>query len=311
MNSYDVVVVGAGAAGLNAALVLTRARRSVAIVDAGSPRNARASHLHGFLSRDGMPPLELLAAGRAEVAGYGGTFISSTVTAISPGFVVSLADGSELKARRILVATGLRDSLPEIAGIEELWGTDVVACPYCHGYEVADRPIGVIGPVEYALLVRQWSSDVVYFSPSLTDAEWSRLVARDIRIVEGTVARLAVENSRLRGVEMTDGRRIAREALFVKTAFVHQDSLLEPLGYVPAQTAPSGQTGIPGIWVAGNVANPMATLIQAAAEGASAAGAINFDLVQADADAASVFSNEMERQVSDLRPKPPLAWLPL
>jgi thioredoxin reductase len=303
MNSYDVVVVGAGAAGLNAALVLTRARRSVAIVDAGSPRNAPAGHLHGFLSRDGMPPLELLAAGRAEVAGYGGRFISSTVTAISPGFVVTLADGSELKARRILVATGLRDSLPEIPGIEELWGTDVVVCPYCHGYEVADRPLGVIGPPEYALLVRQWSSDVVYFAPTLAVPERSRLVARDIRIVEGTVARLAIEDSRLRGVEMTDGRHIAREALFVKTAFVHQDSLLEPLGYEPTQTAPGGQTNIPGIWVAGNVANPMATLIQAAAEGAGAASMINFDLVQADADAASVFSNEMERQVNDLRPK--------
>jgi thioredoxin reductase len=301
MNSYDVVVVGAGAAGLNAALVLTRARRSVAIVDAGEPRNAPAAHLHGFLSRDGMPPSELLAAGRVEVTGYGGTFISSTVTAISPGFVVSLADGTELKARRILMATGLRDSLPAIAGVKELWGTDVVGCPYCHGYEVADQPLGVIGPPEYALLIRQWSSDVIYFSPTPAIPERSRLLARGIRIVEGTVARLSIEDSRLRGIELTDGRHIPRSALFLKTAFVHQDSLLEPLGYAPGSTGPFGQTNIPGIWVAGNVANPMATLIQSAAEGAGAAAMINFDLVQSDTD--SAFSHEMERQVADMRPK--------
>ncbi|MET0235229.1 MAG: NAD(P)/FAD-dependent oxidoreductase [Kibdelosporangium sp.] len=318
MNSYDVVVIGAGAAGLNAALVLTRARRSVAIVDAGSPRNGPAAHLHGFLSRDGMPPLDFLAAGRAEVAGYGGTFISSTVTAISkaasPGFVVVLADGVRLAARRILVATGLRDSLPDIPGIAELWGTDVVACPYCHGYEVADRPLGVIGPPEQALLVRQWSSDVVLFSQSSEVPERARLAARGIRIVEGTVARLAIEDSRLRGVEMSDGRCIAREALFVRPDFVPQDALLAPLGYLAAQTDPGGQTNIPGIWVAGNVGNPRAILIQSAAEGAAAAAGINLDLVEADTDAAvagvlslGVFSHEMERRVSDMRQKSPLS----
>ncbi|MBP2325505.1 thioredoxin reductase [Kibdelosporangium banguiense] len=302
MNSYDVVVIGAGAAGLNAALVLTRARRSVAIVDAGAPRNAAAANLHGFLSRDGMPPLELLAAGRREVAGYGGTFISSTVTGISPGFVVALADGTHLKARRILVATGLRDVLPPIPGMQELWGTDVVVCPYCHGYEVADRPIGVMGPPEKALLVRQWSSDVVYFAPT---SDFPELAARDIRIVEGTVARLVIEDSRLRAVEMTDGRRIAREALFAMPTFEPRDSFLESLGYAAAETSPFGQTNIPGLWVAGNVSNPMATLIQAAAEGVAAAAAINSDLVRADTDAAVArgFSHEIERQVSDLRPK--------
>jgi thioredoxin reductase len=286
-------------------MLLGRARRSVAVVDAGSPRNAPAAHLHGFLSRDGMPPLELLAAGRAEVVRYGGTVISGTVTRISPGFTVSLADGTSLKARRILMATGLRDSLPSIPGVRELWGTDVVACPYCHGYEVGDRPIGVIGSAEHALLLRQWSDDVIYFSPTAAIPERAQLVARGIRIVEGTVARLSIEDSRLRGVELTDGRRIPREAIFLRPQVVAQDSLLTPLGYDPAKTLPGGQSNVPGIWVAGNLSNAMAHLIVAAGEGAVAAAGINRDLVQAETAAAvaGVFNHEMERQVSELRPK--------
>jgi thioredoxin reductase len=305
MNSYDVVVIGGGAAGLNAAMVLGRARRSVAVVDSGSPRNAPAAHSHGFLSRDGMPPLELLAAGRAEVARYGGTVISGTVTRISTGFTVTLADGTLLKARRVLVATGLRDELPDIPGMAELWGTDVVACPYCHGYEVADRPIGVIGSAEHALLLRQWSDDVVFFSPTSAIPERRQLVARGIRIVEGTVARLSIEDSRLRGVELTDGRCVSREAIFVRPQMVPQDSLLTPLGYDPVKTLPGGQTNVPGIWVAGNLSNAMAHLIVAAGEGAVAAAGINKDLIQAETDAAvaGVFNHEMERQVSDMRPK--------
>jgi thioredoxin reductase len=303
MTTHDVIVIGAGAAGLNAALLLTRARRSVAIVDSGAPRNASAAHLHGFLSRDGMPPLELLAAGRAEVAAYGGEFINREVTGIEPGFVVSLRNGQSLQARRIVVATGLRDDLPPIPGMAELWGKSVFACPYCHGYEYADRPIGVTGPPEKALLLRQWSSDVVYFA-STDVPDRSRLLARDIRIVEGTMARVVASDSGLRGVEMTDGRFIAREALFIQPTFVPQVGFLAPLGYEPSGVA--GESNIPGLWVVGNAVNPMATLIVAAAEGAMAAGAVNMDLVQADTAAAGVFSHEMEREVSALRAKSPV-----
>jgi thioredoxin reductase len=167
MKDYDVVVVGGGAAGLSAALVLARARRTVAVVDAGGPRNAPAAHMHGFLSREGMPPHDLLAAGRSEVAGYGGTLIDDTVVGIEPGFYVRLASGSQLQARRILVATGLRDELPEIPSVRERWGRDLLHCPYCHGWEVRDQPLGVLGgtpeAVQHTLLVRQWSPDVTLF----------------------------------------------------------------------------------------------------------------------------------------------------
>ena len=181
---YDVVVVGGGAAGLSAALVLGRARRRVAVVDAGAPRNAPAAHMHGFLSRDGMPPADLLAAGRAEVTGYGVELIEDQVVEIEAGFVVRLASGNVLKGRRVVIATGVHDELPEIPGVRERWGRDLLHCPYCHGWEVRDQPIGVLGTlpgsVQHALLVGQWSDDVVFFvhTYDLSSAERVQLEAR-------------------------------------------------------------------------------------------------------------------------------------
>ena len=172
MNRYDVVVIGAGAAGLSAALVLSRAGRMVLVVDAGEPRNAPTSRMHGYLSRDGMAPADLLATGRHEVEGYGGRVVAGTVTGLATdepnGFVVVLADGLRVLTRRLLVTTGLRDELPAVPGLWERWARDVLHCPYCHGHEVRDRQLGVIGgtpgSVRYAQVVRQWSHDVVYFT---------------------------------------------------------------------------------------------------------------------------------------------------
>ncbi len=187
-NAYDVVAIGGGAAGLSAALVLGRARRRVAVVDAGEPRNAPAAHMHGFLSRDGMPPSQLLAAGRAEVAGYGVEVVEDRVVGVEPGFTVRLAGGRVLSARRVLVATGVGDELPPIPGVRERWGRDLLHCPYCHGWEVRDQPLGVLGTVAgsvlHTLLVRQWSDDVVFFAHTyeLTSDEVRHLGARGIRI---------------------------------------------------------------------------------------------------------------------------------
>jgi thioredoxin reductase len=191
----DVVVVGGGAAGLSAALVLGRARRRVAVVDAGTPRNAPAAHMQGFLSRDGMPPAELLVEGRREVTGYGVELVEDRVSRVENGFVVHLDSGSVLTARRILIATGVADELPEIPGVRQRWGRDLLHCPYCHGWEVRDQPLGVLGTqpgsVDHAQLVRQWSGDVVFFPhvASLDTTERLRLEARGIAVVEGEVAR--------------------------------------------------------------------------------------------------------------------------
>ena len=143
-HNYDVAIVGGGAAGLSAALVLARARRRVIVLDAGSPRNAAAGHMHNFLSRDGMPPAELLAVGRDEVLGYGAEIIAATVLRLltgSSGFDIVLDSGPTISARRLVIATGLTDHLPEIPGLRERWGRDVLHCPYCPGYEVAPSPL--------------------------------------------------------------------------------------------------------------------------------------------------------------------------
>jgi thioredoxin reductase len=289
-ETYDVVVAGGGAAGLNAALVLGRARRRVAVVDAGAPRNAPATHMHGFLSRDGMPPADLLAAGRDEVAGYGGELLQGRVDHVDPGFLVHLAAGPVLRARRVLVATGLRDELPELPGVRERWGKDLLHCPYCHGYEVRDQPLGVLGTgpasVGQALLVRQWSDDVVLFPHTLevTGEERERLTARGVRIVDGVVRRLVVDGDRLRGVELSEGQVVARGAVFVFPRMVAHDTLLTGLGCDKddngwVTTDPSGRTSVPGVWAAGNVADPRAQVLTAAAMGSAAAIAINHDLV--------------------------------
>jgi thioredoxin reductase len=157
MKECDVVVVGGGAAGLSAALVLVRARRMVVVVDAGAPRNAPAAHMHGFLSRDGMPPRELLAAGRAEVSGYGGGLIDDTVVGVEPGFQVRLASGAHLRTRRILVATGLRDELPDLPGVRERWGRDLLHCPYCPmAMRSATSPSGCLGAPPRLSSTRCW-----------------------------------------------------------------------------------------------------------------------------------------------------------
>jgi thioredoxin reductase len=297
MSEHDVLVIGGGAAGLSAALVLSRARRRVLVVDSGAPRNAPAAHMQGFLSRDGLPPTELLRLGRDEVRGYGGEIVDGLVTDLRPdgrdGFLALLDDGTRVSARRVLVTTGLRDELPDVDGLRERWARDVLHCPYCHGYEVRDQPLGVLGgtpdAVRYAQIVRQWSADVVFFAPAetLTPDERTQLVARAIGIVEGPVRRVLVEDDRLCGVEMDDGRVVPRAALFVPPRFVPNNHLLLGLGCTTDDqgwpvTDGTGRTTVPGVWTAGNLANARAQVITAAGEGSAAAIALNADLVDAD-----------------------------
>jgi thioredoxin reductase len=274
MNEYDVVIIGGGAAGLSAALVLTRARCRVAVVDAGHPRNAPAAHMHGFLGSDGRPPTDLLRAGRKEVVGYGGHLISGIVVGLTgnaPQFDIELADGRSLRARRVLVTTGLRDEIPDIPGARERWGRDLLHCPYCHGYEVRDQPLGVIGgspeAIAHAHLIRQWSADVVFFT-------------------NGSTIGLIVTDDQLAGVELESDQIVSRAAMFVRPRFIANDNLLTALGAANNNgwitVDPTGLTSVPGVWAAGNAVNPRAQVITAAGEGSAAAIAINNDLVGED-----------------------------
>jgi thioredoxin reductase len=255
--------------------------------------------MQGFLSRDGMSPADLLAAGRGEVSDYGVELVADQVDTIEAGFSVRLAGGRELAARRILVATGVRDELPEIPGVRERWGRDLLHCPYCHGWEVRDKPLGVLGTlpgsVQHAQLVRQWSDDVAFFvhTYDLTADERVQLDARGVQIIRGEVAGLVVEDDRLTGVKLTDGRMVERTAVFIRPGNVpHPDGLLIGLGCEVdeagfATVDAIGRTSTLGVWAAGNVVDPRAQVITSAGAGSAAAIAINADLVQEDVERAA------------------------
>jgi thioredoxin reductase len=302
-DAYDVVVIGGGAAGLNGALMLARSRRTVLVVDAGQPRNRPAQAVHGLLGHDGISPAELLERGRDEVRRYGGQVTAGEVTAAEPdansGFAVALADGRRVLARRLLVASGLVDELPDVPGLRERWGRDVVHCPYCHGWEVRDRAIGVLasGPlsVHQALLFRQLSDDVVYFGneTALDGAQAAQLAARGIRVIDGRVSGLAIDHDRLNGVRLADGGVVPRAVVAVGARMVARAGFLGGLGlrasahpsgmgeHIPVDAA--GRTEVPGVWAAGNVADLSAQVGAAAAAGAFAAAQINADLVAEEA----------------------------
>jgi thioredoxin reductase len=297
---YDVAVIGGGPAGLNGALMLARSRRSVIVIDAGEPRNAPAAAMHGFLTRDGTPPQALLAAGRKEAAGYGARLVEDTVIGVAASdgrFDLTLRDGGEIAARRLLVTTGLVDELPDVPGVRELWGDQVVHCAYCHGWEVRDRTIGVLasGPMatHQALLFRQLSGDVVMFAHTHPPADDQRaqLAARGVAVIDGEVSALQVVDGRLTGVRLDSGELVPREAVVVAPRFVARSTLLESLGVelveqpgigVRVASDGKGATNVPGVWVAGNVTDLSAQVVMAAAAGAAAGAQINADLVAED-----------------------------
>ncbi|MFJ6573371.1 NAD(P)/FAD-dependent oxidoreductase [Streptomyces sp. NPDC091292] len=320
-ETLDAVVIGGGAAGLNGALMLARSRRSVVVIDSGTPRNAPAEAVHGLLGLDGTPPAELLRIGRDEVRRYGGKVVFGEVTAAAPAtekdpaskkdpsaatdprFTVALADGTTLRARRLLVATGLRDILPDVDGLARHWGHGVVHCPYCHGWEVRDEPIGVlaVGPasVHHALLFRQLTDDLVYFTrgTDLDEDTRTRFAARGIRVVDAPVAEVeSTEDGGISGVRLADGRIVARRVLAVATTMLPRteglDGLSLPMRDLPGgmgrhfTTGTGGTTEVPGVWIAGNVTDPMAQVGASAAAGALAGAQMNADLAAADTDAA-------------------------
>ncbi|MEV0895555.1 bifunctional NAD(P)/FAD-dependent oxidoreductase/class I SAM-dependent methyltransferase [Actinoplanes sp. NPDC049802] len=304
-QTYDVVVIGGGAAGLSGALALARSRRSVLVIDSGEPRNAPAAHMHNYLGRDGMPPAELLAVGRAEVAGYGAELLTGRAESAvrdGDGFRVAVDDGRVVRGRRLLVTTGLVDELPEIEGLAGRWGRDVAHCPYCHGWELRDHRIGVLasGPLSLlqAQMWRQISPHVLILlngQPAPDAGRAEELAARGIPVVAGEVAGVQVSGDRLTGVRLASGEVVAVDAVVAGPRFTARSGVLESLGleaepfemhgFVLGSRIPADETGAtrePGVWVAGNVTNLGATVVVAAAAGQTAAAAINMDLIADD-----------------------------
>ena len=346
----DVVVVGGGAAGLAAAIALGRSRRSVVLVDAGEPRNAPAEGAHNVLGQEGISPLELLARGRAEAEAYGVRLVSGRVTDASgvvdsftleidgaPGGGAGLsADALEVDAsgadrgqavasttqqvtaRRVILATGLVDELPDVLGVAQAWGHTVLHCPYCHGWEVRDQRIAVLATSENALhqvmLFRQLSDDVTLFlhdAPEPTEEQWDQLAALGVRVVTPRVERLVVDGTQVRAVEVEGGRSFAVDAVAVGPRFVARTELYEALGGEKTLSPfgeqivadPRGATAVPGVWVAGNSGDLMAMVAAAAASGVMAGAAVNGDLAVADlaravAERRAPFSAAMESEVA-------------
>lgn len=297
----EVVVVGGGPAGLSAAVGLARSRRRVVLVDAGEPRNAPAHGAHNLLGQEGIPPAELLARGRTEAQRYGVRVVPGAVTGASgtvDDFRVEVDGGARtVSARRVVLATGLVDELPDVPGITEAWGHSVLHCPFCHGWEVRDQRIAVLGTSQDALhqvvLFCQLSDDVTLFlhdGLDPTEEQWEQLAALGARVVAPPVERLVLDGAQVRAVEVEGGTRFEVDAVVVAPRSTARTHIYRALGGEIAETAPDhrvvaeadGSTPVPGVWVAGDVADVTAMVATAAASGLVAGAAVHRDLAEAD-----------------------------
>jgi thioredoxin reductase len=288
---YDVVVVGGGPAGLSAATILARSRRRVLVCDAGNPRNVRSRGVHGFLSREGVLPIELLAIGREQIAQYGVEFLEATVMRVDReddgSFRVCLMDGREFSCRRILLATGVVDKLPEIAGIEEMYGISVHHCPYCDGWEHRDEPIAVYGrgtdAAKTALAMLTWSADIVLCTDGAArfrGKDKARLQRRSIQVYEQKIQRLSGTGGKLSDIAFADGSTIRRTAMFFVTTPSQRSTLPLQLGCKlnrkgAVETGSEQCSSVPGVYVVGDASHDAQFVAIAAAEGAKAAMSIN------------------------------------
>ena len=290
---YEALIVGGGAAGLSAALVLGRSCRTVVVCDDGRPRNAAADRMHGFMSRDGTPPRELLAIARAELAQYSSVeFIEAHVDAISGergSFCVETASGSRYSARRVLLATGVYDALPDIEGLREAWGRSAFVCPYCDGWEVRGKRVAVVAAgskaVELAQELRQWTGDALACTQGddeLLPEQRRWLEATGTRTIRSPVRRLHSDGGQTRFVEFEDGSTEHCEAVFLSAPLRPRYPLVDMLGCGLRQDGEieideRGRTTVPGVYAAGDAVTTVHQVVLAAASGVCAAMAINED----------------------------------
>jgi thioredoxin reductase len=293
MKSYDVVIVGGGPAGLSAALALGRARRSALLVDGDTPRNARAEHLHNFVTRDGTPPKEFRAIARAQLTPYDSVAVRDAmvgrVAPVDGGFDVTI-EGEVVRARRILLASGVRDEVPAIEGLAEQWGRTSFQCPYCHGWELRDRPWGVLvtgdALVDWATFLTNWASTLVAFTNGavLSEESQQKLRAARVSVEAEPLARLHGTRDALESIELRSGKRVPANALVLRPAQRPVDLVLalglerDELGFVRVNPM-TRESSVPGVHVAGDATTMMQGAINAAADGTMSGAMINHAIV--------------------------------
>jgi thioredoxin reductase len=303
---YDVVVVGGGPSGLTAALVLGRACRKVLVCDEGKPRNHASPAVHGYFSRDGISPAELLKVGREQLKPYAVELMDVGVAdaeMVDGGFRIELRDSNSVTARTLILATGVTDERPEIEGLPALWGTGVLHCPYCHGWEVRDKPWGFIAPAEQAaewgIELLGWTSKLTLFSngPSkLTDDGRRTLMNRGVVVREDTISRLDGENGLLKAVVFQSGERLPITALFVRTTMVQRSPLPKKLGCKltsmeggfrdAVEVDQFAATSVSGLYVVGDASRGMPQVATAVADSSLAAVMANKAMIKEDAERA-------------------------
>lgn len=295
---FDVVIIGGSSAGLSAALVLGRSLRDIVVIDDQQPCNRFSHASHGFLTRDGVQPSELLRIASEQLQHYP-TVARKMATALhiqkgDTGFEITNSDDSKLQARMVLLATGLRDELPPLEGIEGLWGKSVFHCPYCDGYEVRGKAIAVYGEDETALhqvmMLRNWTDNLTLCAAGgweLTVAQRARLARYGIKIVEQPIAALESADTQIRTVRFTDGRSLDCDALFIRPKTTHRTPFAHDLGCKVdernvVQVDLRGRTSVEGVYAAGDLSSPMRSVAISVAQGAAAGYGINADLIERD-----------------------------
>jgi thioredoxin reductase len=296
LETFDAVVVGGGSAGLSAALALGRATRRVLVASCGPTRNEPSHAAHNIFTRDGTPPSELVRIGRDQLRPYDVSILDECAEDIrteAAHYIVTFAGGREVRARGIVLASGVRDILPDIPGLHELWGTSVFHCPYCHGWEVAGRPLGIYSRGDAALhlskLLRVWTSDLILFTDGpaeLPDVDITRIRNNGIVVREDRVARLDGVTG-LDAIVMANGEVIPRVGLFVSPKQELRSDLYDRLGCAVSadgriQADALGRTNVPRVFVAGDACPGHQSVVSAAATGMIAGAGLNFDLAAED-----------------------------
>jgi thioredoxin reductase len=294
---YDVIIIGGGPAGLNAAMLLGRSRRKVIVFDSGEPRNRWSDNLNGFLTNDGIDPGEFIKKGRAEMVKYGIEMVNkkvSTATHSKGSFIINDIDGKVYESRKLLLATGLKDDVPEIDGMDSLYGKSVHHCPYCDGWESRDKAIAVYGKdrdgIGQALAMKNWSDDVTLYTDGtkkLRRKDYELLENNNVKVCTDAIVRLEGTAGKLSNIILENDEERKQQAMFFSTGSRQQSDLGKQLGCEFTSkgviiTRKLQQSNIPGLFVAGDASRDMQLVIVAAAEGAKAGVAINMELQQED-----------------------------